>query len=205
MIRHGQSLTNANVPGVRGDQHNHLTTDGITQAMNAGRNLLSVGFVPDVVISSDLTRAVQTASSIMSAMLHPTEVKQDKRIREMEICPHSDFIYEMEWVKQHGREHMDRVFNDPHFRGFETGETQAEVFHRTASFLDKEVKPLIASGQNVLVVTHMFVMRAAMCLFAPKEPEEMVKFDPKNCVPFFVKGDKVLNVKVRRNTDEGKI
>jgi probable phosphoglycerate mutase len=77
VIRHGETEWNR-AGRVQGHGDSPLTAEGLAQAQAVGRRLAGEAF--DLLLSSDLGRALQTASAIAAFTGHP--VQADARLRE---------------------------------------------------------------------------------------------------------------------------
>ncbi|CAL8978683.1 Phosphoserine phosphatase 1 [Propionicimonas sp. T2.31MG-18] len=111
---------------------------------------------PDVVASSPLRRARDTAATLASAMIDPPPVLLDDRLKEVDVG---------EWEGLVDREVLDR---DPSFlaargedrRFSDTGESPTECGARVASALG-DLAAVHRAGL-VLVVSHAYAIRAAV-------------------------------------------
>lgn len=74
LLRHGQAADHA--PGDTGDFFRPLEAKGIEQARNAARILSAADFLPDIVLSSPVLRARQTAEEFTRAAGIPGPVMQ---------------------------------------------------------------------------------------------------------------------------------
>lgn len=184
IARHGQSMTNAGIPGIDHEDQNMLTELGIEQSVNLGRQLLGTGFVPDAVMVSTLPRAQQTAMNALSALGRPAGLSVHRELDEMRVLPDKKFVHESVLRSEHGDEHVDRAFDDPDYLGFADGETGRDVYERSVGFLIKRIVPELESGRNVLVITHFFVIRAMLSYLSGRGLGSMHRYFPDNCEPF---------------------
>jgi len=74
LLRHGQAAEP--VPGDAGDFSRPLVEKGIEQARNAARVLASADFLPEIVLSSPVLRARQTAEEFTKAAGMPGPILQ---------------------------------------------------------------------------------------------------------------------------------
>jgi broad specificity phosphatase PhoE len=132
-IRHGESMGNVWVDAYKNEAANFLTIRGVKQVELAALDLIRLGITFDHVITSGLTRARQTATTLMQTM--------DDWQRHYVVEPRLN-----EWAKA-GHIH------DP---GIEVV-SRDEFRNRVVNAYRETVLPLINTG-NVLVVSHFYVM-----------------------------------------------
>ena len=83
LLRHGQSEANKN-DIIQGHMESSLSELGREQAKAVGENLLKSKIVFDVVYSSDLIRAAETAK-IITEILGIKDIVFDERLRELKL------------------------------------------------------------------------------------------------------------------------
>lgn len=134
-VRHGE--TDFNLYNIsQGQLDTSLNKTGLIQAETIAEKLKDYKF--DYIISSTLTRAIQTAEKINK--YHNMEIMFDARLKEVSKGS-------LEGNKN-PQELYDRFFKDPHKFG---GETEEDVVNRIYSFL-KDISKY--KGKNILVVGH---------------------------------------------------
>ena len=165
LIRHGQTSWNAD--GLwQGHAGPGLTAEGHAQADRLARSLLEEAAQSWTrVIASDLPRAHQTAVAVANLLSLPIEL--DMRLRELDVGAWSGL----------SRSEIER--RDPEtLRAFERGEpmirpgggeSRIEIRERTHEFVCDLAKH--RAGQNVLVVTHLGVIRALVPGAEPSNAE----------------------------------
>ncbi len=152
LVRHGESEWNAAGDLYCGRTDIGLSTEGATQAKNAGDFLSSVSF--DRAYASPLIRARHTAELILGERDLPIQI--DER------------IYEGDFGEWEGRSKTEFIKEDPdswdnwmanpwETRAGRTGETAREMYERASSFF-KEISEK-HSGETVLVVAHNNTIR----------------------------------------------
>ncbi len=158
VVRHGQSR--GNVEGrFGGHGPTPLTAHGRLQAAAAGARL-AAELAPEVLISSDLPRALETARAIAQAT--GLEIATDPGLRERSVGSWDDLLftdvaerYPDEWRRMTERE---RGFAPP------GAEKIDEVFARVGAAVDRLVEA--HAGRRVAVVSHgiaIFHMFAHIC------------------------------------------
>jgi probable phosphoglycerate mutase len=147
LIRHGESVSNVEpiVGGMRGDAG--LTATGITQAERLRDRLAATGEIAaDVLISSTLPRARQTAEIIAPALKLPilwNDEVQEIRPGEADGLSNADF------EARYGR--PDFV-NDPYREFAPGGESWAQFMLRVATTLTRITRE--HTGKTVVIVCH---------------------------------------------------
>lgn len=172
VIRHGE--TDFNVQGrYTGSTDVPLNQKGISQAKRIAEKL--VDYQIDIIISSSLTRAVQTADYIKEMINKPVIVMADFRERCSGIYEgltknEAMRRYPDAWAKQSTRQ-LD---------GAPTGgETIRECRNRIVKGLEK-VK-ISYADKNILLVCHGFVSREINRFYKNLSDEETFSFNLGNC------------------------
>ena len=165
LIRHGQTPWNA-AGRWQGHADPGLTPLGLDQAEQRAESMARETHKPwSQIVSSDLKRAVETASAIARALRLPIET--DIRLRERDVGSWSGLTRAE--IELRDRETL---------LAFETGEatirpgggeSRIEIQQRAESF----VRDLAArrAGEHVIVVTHLGVIRALAPGAEPKNAE----------------------------------
>jgi len=139
-IRHGES--EANRQGVFARDDVTLTIKGINQVKKAAKQILSQKILIDVIISSPLRRAAQTAQIISDLIgLNKENIKYDWRISEY-------LVGEMAGQPEKGTSSLDLI-------SAQGAENPFRFKKRVESFLNQYQN----SQQNILVVSHTGVGR----------------------------------------------
>ncbi|MDD5416024.1 MAG: histidine phosphatase family protein [Candidatus Daviesbacteria bacterium] len=154
IVRHGQ--TDWNLKEItQGETNIPLNNKGIKQAKALGKNLKNIHF--DVVFSSDLIRAKQTAEVInleRKLAIKTAKALRERRYGKHEGTPQSEMkeIYDT-WEKLSKKERLS-------YKPYESYETDEEIIGRYITFL-REVAVLYL-GKTVLIVSHGGVMRVLL-------------------------------------------
>ena len=163
-VRHGE--TDFNLFGVsQGQLDTSLNKTGLIQSKSLSEKLKNYTF--DLVYSSTLTRAMQTAEIILNN--HKNQILTDPRL--MEVSKGS-----LQGTKN-SQETYNDFFADPHKYG---GETEEDVFNRISSFLEDLNK---YRGKNILIVSHGGILKYLSFCLAGKDikHEKLDIIDMKNC------------------------
>jgi probable phosphoglycerate mutase len=163
LVRHGQSQWNLSRLTQGQTAHPPLTELGRSQSAAAAEliaaDLEGSGLAAERLVSSDLTRAAQTAA-IIGRRLH-LPVESDSRLREQHLGELEGRSYEETWA---AAEAFD--WSDP-TRPIAGGESLMDVYERMAAVLE-EVHP---AGARVLV-SHGDAIRAALAHLDGVKPHE---------------------------------
>ncbi|MEN8241135.1 MAG: histidine phosphatase family protein [Chloroflexota bacterium] len=158
IVRHGESTTNADREGIKqpADMNSVLTDLGIQQAEKAAAWLKENVKHVDLIYSSSLNRAQQTAAPIAQAYQLPVEISH--RIREggynyADGSPIPDDLLPIDKMF----EWHTRPF-DPFDDQLEECESFAELKERVAEFLDIIQEAYL--DKTLVVVTHGWTMNA---------------------------------------------
>jgi glucosyl-3-phosphoglycerate phosphatase len=167
LVRHGESVWNVE-ERYQGQADSGLTAAGLEQAEVAAGRLLARFGTPDLVVSSDLPRARDTANAYLRHLdLDDLDAKLDARLREADIGTWAGRPF-----TEIAEEHPDDLAAVA--RGVDVrrggGETFAELRRRVWEAL-VDVGDTAAGGATVVVFTHGGPIRvaaaAALCLPSP--------------------------------------
>lgn len=177
LVRHGQSQANVGLvtSAEVGDHTIALTEAGHRQAQTIGASLGHDWVADALVYCSPYRRTRQTLRDIVTgAGLEPEQVRifEDPRLREVE---HGYAEYEAQQAlrQKHGW----------FYYRFEGGESPADCYDRTSSFLASMMRQVERkSAERVLIVTHGLTIRCFAMRFLHLTVEEFEDLDnPQNC------------------------
>lgn len=158
LVRHGQTDWNVERK-IQGNTDIPLNEIGELQARNAAENISKLKI--DKIISSDLSRARQTAEIINEKV--GANIKLDKRLREVN---YGDFegnlvenLTEQDW--QIFDKNPEKI----------NGESRIEVYKRIKSLFDE-----IDEEENTLIVTHGGALRMIMYYANNKDKFDLEKY-----------------------------
>jgi probable phosphoglycerate mutase len=145
IVRHGETAWNAE-HRVQGQLDVPLSAVGQAQALAAAKVLARENF--DVIYSSDLARARQTAEPTASALAREVLVERDLRERHYGIFERLTYA---EVKVRFPQDYARFASRDPEF-AFRTGERLRDFFERSIAILSRiaERHP----GADILVFTH---------------------------------------------------
>lgn len=154
--RHGR--TQWNVDGkVQGTTDVPLDEVGRQQAYASAARLAALS--PNVIISSDLSRALETAETL--GKLIGLDVEADDRVREMNFGAREGLSWHEAWQKFPDGMHAWINGDETQIPGSETHRQAAERF--VAAVTEHVVD--LDEGGTLVVVAHGAVLRVGACLF----------------------------------------
>lgn len=177
LLRHGQ--TNWNIQGrYQGHADIPLNETGKAQAEKAARELESIPF--DVIYSSDLQRAKDTAAAVLRYH-QPVPVYYDQRIRERSFGEYEGAPYNPEL---HDPKISKAKDSNPTTFRFPGGESLVDVETRAKAFYQDVIKQ--HPEETVLVVSHGSFLSVLSTILYGESLSERRKHVFNNAEPVFV-------------------
>ena len=174
LIRHGQSEWNA-LNQFTGWKDPGLTAKGIEEAHNAGRiiNNLKINF--DLVFTSALIRAQNTAEIILKEINQPLSTIKNQALNERNYGDLAG-LNKDDARKRWGDEqvHIWRRSYDIPPPG---GESLKDTGERVLPFFIKEILPHVCEGKNVIVAAHGNSLRSLIKFLDNISNEDIVKLE----------------------------
>ena len=174
LIRHGQSEWNA-LNQFTGWKDPDLTAKGIEEAHNAGRiiNNLKINF--DLVFTSALIRAHNTAEIILKEINQPLSTIKNQALNERNYGDLAG-LNKDNARKRWGNEqvHIWRRSYDIPPPG---GESLKDTGERVLPFFLNEILPHVCEGKNVLVAAHGNSLRSLIKFLDNISDEDIVKLE----------------------------
>ena len=174
LIRHGQSEWNA-LNQFTGWKDPDLTVKGIEEAHNAGKiiNNLRINF--DLVYTSALVRAQNTAKIILKEINQPLSTIKNQALNERNYGDLAG-LNKDDARKRWGDEqvHIWRRSYDIPPPG---GESLKDTGERVLPFFMKEILPHVCEGKNVLVAAHGNSLRSLIKFLDNISDEDIVKLE----------------------------
>ena len=174
LIRHGQSEWNA-LNQFTGWKDPDLTAKGIEEARNAGMiiNNLKINF--DLVFTSALIRAQNTAEIILKEINQPLSTIKNQALNERNYGDLAG-LNKDDARKRWGDEqvHIWRRSYDIPPPG---GESLKDTGERVLPFFMKEIHPHVCKGKNVLVAAHGNSLRSLIKFLDNISDEDIVKLE----------------------------
>ena len=174
LIRHGQSEWNA-LNQFTGWKDPGLTAKGIEEARNAGMiiNNLNINF--DLVFTSALKRAQNTAEIILKEINQPLSTIKNQALNERNYGDLAG-LNKDDARKRWGDEqvHIWRRSYDIPPPG---GESLKDTGERVLPYFMKEIHPHVCKGKNVLVAAHGNSLRSLIKFLDNISDEDIVKLE----------------------------
>ena len=174
LIRHGQSEWNA-LNQFTGWKDPDLTATGIQEAQNAAKiiNNLKINF--DLVFTSALIRAQNTAEIILKEINQPLSTIKNQALNERNYGDLAG-LNKDDARKRWGDEqvHIWRRSYDIPPPG---GESLKDTGERVLPFFMKEIHPYVCKGKNVLVAAHGNSLRSLIKFLDNISDEDIVKLE----------------------------
>ena len=174
LIRHGQSEWNA-LNQFTGWKDPGLTSKGVEEARNAGKiiNNLKINF--DLVFTSALIRAQNTAEIILKEINQSLTTIENQALNERNYGDLAG-LNKDDARKKWGDEqvHIWRRSYDVPPPG---GESLKETGERVLPFFMKEILPHVCEGKNVLVAAHGNSLRSLIKFLDNISDEDIVKLE----------------------------
>ena len=142
LIRHG--LDDERFIG--GWSNTHLTPEGVKQSVNARNFIVNKGLVINNILSSDITRAKETADIINAKLEVPTFYSDHLREQNKGILNgvSKDIVEEY---------YSEYVNSKSIYKRFPEGESLSDLYHRVLYYIDE-----ILAKDKSLIVTHRGVI-----------------------------------------------
>ena len=174
LIRHGQSEWNA-LNQFTGWKDPDLTATGIQEAHNAGKIISSLEINFDLVFTSALIRAQNTAEIILKEISQPLPTIKDQALNERNYGDLAG-LNKDDARKRWGDEqvHIWRRSYDIPPPG---GESLKDTGERVLPFFMKEILPHVCEGKNVLVAAHGNSLRSLIKFLDNISNEDIVKLE----------------------------
>ena len=165
-VRHGQSQWNVE-NRICGSMDSPLTDKGRREALESGKKILEEGIKVDIIYSSPLSRALETARIISSVISVPLVV--DDRIREQAFG-------EWEGVSPRNKEEFQKA-KECFVKSYNGGESMMKCAHRVYGFLDE----VLSKDKTCLMVAHNGISRFVYSYFHDMSNKEFASFSVPNC------------------------
>ena len=174
LIRHGQSEWNA-LNQFTGWKDPDLTATGIQEAHNAGKIISSLEINFDLVFTSALIRAQNTAEIILKEINQSLPTIKDQALNERNYGDLAG-LNKDDARKRWGDEqvHIWRRSYDIPPPG---GESLKDTGERVLPFFMKEILPHVCDGKNILVAAHGNSLRSLIKFLDDISDEDIVKLE----------------------------
>ena len=166
-IRHGETVWNVENK-ICGATDIELTQRGHEQAIETGKRILEQGIIADVILTSPLIRAKETARHISEITRIPVQV--EPRLIEQNFGRYESTARNGNEFQKAKEQFADR---------FGDGESMLHLAQRIYNLLDELRQD--PKGRSYLLVAHNGIARVVESYFRPMTNEEYATFGVKNC------------------------
>jgi len=191
LLRHGQSQWNLE-NRFTGWKDVLLTSQGIEEARTAGKIIKKNNIIIDLIFSSVLKRANETArlAIIEIEQEHLWDEKNELIMTKNQSLNERDYgdlvgLNKKETADKFGKEqvHIWRRSYDIRPPG---GESLKDVFLRVQPYFDNFIEPEIKNNKNILIAAHGNSLRATMIKVGLYQPEEISNIEIPTGSPFVI-------------------
>ena len=180
-IRHGESEWNK-ANKFTGLTDVRLSAKGEEEALQAGYTLKDCKF--DAIFTSNLKRALQTASIIADVQGCPVHINTECDLNERDYGSLTG-RNKTELMDEYGPEQVT-VWRRSFYQGPPEGENLYEVTQRVGRCYERSIKPLIDLNKNILLVGHGNSLRAMFVYLGLKDEKSIETFEIDTGIPIHI-------------------
>ena len=191
LIRHGQSEWNK-LNLFTGFKNIELSEQGIEEANKAGQNFKNLDIKFNIVFTSELKRAQETAKIILQNLGQWNFLNNEGKIISNINLNERDYgdltgLNKKETAEKFGEEQVHKWR-----RGYSdqppNGESLEDVVRRVTKYFEKVIKPAIQSddNDNILIAAHGNSLRALLIVMNIYEPNNINSVELSTGVPIHV-------------------
>ena len=191
LIRHGQSEWNK-LNLFTGFKNIELSEQGIEEANKAGQNFKNLDIKFNVVFTSELKRAQETAKIILQNLNQWDSLNNEGKIISNINLNERDYgdltgLNKKETAEKFGEEQVHKWR-----RGYSdqppNGESLEDVVRRVTKYFEEVIKPAIQSDENdnILIAAHGNSLRALLIVMNIYEPNNINTVELSTGVPIHV-------------------
>ena len=167
LLRHGQSQWNLE-NRFTGWKNVDLTQKGVEEAILAGKVMKEKNIKIDLVFSSNLKRANETAKLAISQMSLKNLYDKDKNLimikdQSLNERDYGDLVglNKTETAEKFGKEQV-QIWRRSYDTQPPNGESLKDVVDRVSPYFTEKIEPLILEKKNILIAAHGNSLRAIM-------------------------------------------
>ena len=190
LLRHGQSQWNLE-NRFTGWKDIGLSENGILEAKDSGRLIKDKKIPIDIVYSSGLKRAIDTAIIAMKEANYDHLFNDGELIIIKNIAVNErDYgdltgLNKKETAEKYGKEQV-HIWRRSYDTQPPNGESLKDVVERVGPYYEKNIQPLINEKKNVIIVAHGNSLRATMIKVGLYKPEEISSIELPTGRPFCI-------------------
>ena len=191
LIRHGQSEWNK-LNLFTGFKNIELSDQGIEEANKAGQNFKNLDIKFNIVFTSELKRAQETAKIILQNLNQWDSLNNEGKIISNINLNERDYgdltgLNKKETAEKFGEEQVHKWR-----RGYSdqppNGESLEDVVRRVTKYFEEVIKPAIQSNENdnILIAAHGNSLRALLIVMNIYEPHNINSVELSTGIPIHV-------------------
>ena len=191
LIRHGESEWNK-LNLFTGFKNVELSEQGIEEANKAGQNFKELNLKFDLVFTSELKRAQETAKIILNNLDQWDDLNSQKKIIESFNLNERDYgdltgLNKKETAEKFGDEQVHKWR-----RGYSdqppNGESLEDVVNRVKNYFDSYILPSINKSEhsNILIAAHGNSLRALLIVMKIYSPKDINSVELSTGVPIHI-------------------
>ena len=191
LIRHGESEWNK-LNLFTGFKNVELSDQGVEEAIRAGQNFKNLDLKFDIVFTSELKRAQNTAKIILENLEQWDELKLQNKITNSFNLNERDYgdltgLNKKETADKFGEDQVHKWR-----RGYSdqppNGESLEDVVNRVRIYFDSEMLPAInkLENNNILIAAHGNSLRALLIVMKIYSPDNINSVELSTGVPIHV-------------------
>lgn len=216
LVRHGKSVWNKENK-FTGWTNVDLAPEGIEEAKEAGKKLYENGYNFDIVYTSVLKRAIDTANLIINEMNDSDLViKRSYKLNERHYGALQG-LNKKETIDKVGEEQVklwrrgfvkppEVTMDDPRFPGNDPlykdidksllplSESLKETIERVSEYYEEEIKKELLNGKNIMIVAHGNSLRGLVKYIEKLSDEDIMNLEIPTGKPLIYELDDELNV-----------
>ena len=216
LVRHGKSVWNKENK-FTGWTDVELAPEGIEEAKNAGKELYKNNFNFDIVYTSVLKRAIDTANLIINEMNDSDLIiKRSYKLNERHYGALQG-LNKQETIEKCGEEQVklwrrgfvkppEVTMDDPRFPGNDPlykdidknvlplSESLKETIERVAEYYEEEIKPNLLDKKSIMIVAHGNSLRGLVKYIENLSDEDIMNFEIPTGKPLVYELDDDLDV-----------
>ena len=191
LIRHGQSEWNK-LNLFTGFKNIELSEQGIEEANKAGQNFKNLDIKFNIVFTSELKRAQETAKIILQNLDQWDFLNNEGKIISNINLNERDYgdltgLNKNETAEKFGEEQVHK-WRRGYFDQPPNGESLEDVVRRVTKYFEEVIKPAIKSNENdnILIAAHGNSLRALLIVMNIYEPNNINSVELSTGVPIHV-------------------